>query len=317
MPDNAEAAAARRPPGIRLFTPPPAGFDPVRATDRELLAHGYPARPDPERQPELHKHWNAMLSRPITVIRPEFDEAPPGLGGKRLSYADTEGTGWAGSQFVVADGGDPVQFVTGQWTVPAVAVPEGDHGTSMCATWIGIDGGPFSGADGFIVQTGTTQQITYGDSTSTFAWFQWLPAPPSTLTNLAVSPGDVMYGLICIDTSAEVRIYLGNMTTGQLVSFVKDGSSEGLSVEGQSAEWILECPRDLKSGDFELLTKFGDIYFDDCLAGTNGPDGPQTVLGGGYANLIMQGTADGNFFPIAAPLSLNDRAFKVRYVVPP
>jgi hypothetical protein len=317
MPDNAEAAAAHRPPGIRLFTPPPAGFDPVRATDRELLAHGYPARPDPERQPELHKHWNAMLSRPITVIRPEFDEAPPRLGGKRLRYADTVGSPWAGSQFIVSEGADPVQFVTGQWTVPAVAVPEGDHGTSSCATWIGIDGGPFSGADGFILQTGTTQQITYGDSTSTFAWFEWFPVPPCTLSNLAVSPGDVMYGLICIDTSSEARIYLGNMTTGQLVSFVKDGSSEGLSVEGQSAEWILECPTDLKSGDFDLLTKFGDIYFDNCLAGTNGPDGPQTVLGGGYANLIMEGTADGNFFPIAAPLSLNDRAFKVQYVVPP
>lgn len=316
MPDNADAAAAHRPPGIRLFTPPPAGFDPVRATDRELLAHGYPARPDPERQPELHKHWTAMLSRPITVIRPEFEEAPPRLGGKRLRYADTEGDGWAGSQFIVAEAGDPVQFVTGQWTVPAVVVPEGDHGLSMCATWIGIDA--LSVGDDDILQTGTTQQITYGDSSSSaFAWFQWLPAPPSTLSNLAVSPGDVIYGLICIDTSAEARIYLGNMTTGQLVSFVKDGSSEGLSVAGDSAEWILECPQDLKSGDFELLTKFGDIYFDNCLAGTNGPDGPQTVFGGDYANLIMEGTADGNFFPIAAPLSLNDRAFKVQYVVPP
>ena len=259
-----------------------------------------------------------MLSRPVTVIRPEFEEAPPGLGGKRLRYADTVGSGWAGSQFIVAEGGDPVQFVTGQWTVPAVAVPEGDHDMSMCATWIGIDGGStFSGGAPDVLQTGTTQQITHDDSTSTFAWFQWFPAPPGTLSNLAVSPGDVVYGLICIDTSTEARIYLGNMTTGQLVSFAKDGSSEGLSVAGDSAEWILECPQDLKTGDFELLTKFGDIYFDNCLAGTNGPDGPQTVLGGGYANLIMDGTADGNVFPIAAPLALNDRAFKVQYVVPP
>ena len=315
MPDNADDAAAHRPPGIRLFTPPPAGFDPVRATDRELLAHGYPARPDPERQPELHKHWTAMLSRPITVIRPEFEEAPPQLGGKQLSYADTQGSGWAGSQFIVAGGGDPVQFVTGQWTVPAVAVPEGDHGLSMCATWIGIDA-PSDGDD-HILQTGTTQQINYGDSPSAFAWFQWFPAPPSTLSNLAVSPGDVVYGLICVDTSTEARIYLGNMTTGQLVSFVKDGSPEGLSVAGDTAEWILECPHDLKTGDFELLTKFGDIYFDNCLAGTNGPDGPQTVFGGSYADLTMDGSADGNLFPIAAPLSLNDRAFKVQYVVPP
>jgi Peptidase A4 family len=166
------------------------------------------------------------------------------------------------------------------------------------------------------LQTGTTQQIIYGGSTSTWAWFEWFPAKACTISNLAVSPGDVMYGLICIYTSAEAHIYLGNMTTGQLVSFVKDGSSEGLSVAGDSAEWILECPQD-QNDDFYLLTKFGDIYFDNCLAGTNGPHGPQTLFGGGYADLIMEGAADDNVSPIAAPLSLNDRAFKVQYVVPP
>jgi hypothetical protein len=43
-----------------------------------------------------------------------------------------------------------------------------------------------------------------------------------------------MYGLICVYTSTEAAAYLGNITTGKLVSFVKDGSSEGLSVTGAS-----------------------------------------------------------------------------------
>lgn len=124
-----------------------------------------------------------------------------------------------------------------------------------------------------------------------------------------------MYGLICVYTSTEAAVYLGNMTTGELVSFVKDGSSEGLSVTGASVEWILECPQE-KNGDFTILTKFGDVYFDNCIAGANGSDGLQIVLGGNAFGLTMLGNDDGNIVDIAAPLSLNDRAFKVQYVVP-
>jgi hypothetical protein len=312
-PGNPDATASSQPAGIRLFTPPPAGFDPVRASDRELLAHGYPARPDRQRQPELHRHWTAMLSRPMTVITPRFEVMPGRLGGRRLRYADTVGTGWAGTSVITPAGGDPVTFVSGQWTVPAVVPPQGDHGLSACATWIGIDGNGEDSPD--ILQTGTTQQITYGDSQDTFAWFEWFPAAACTISNLDVSPGDVMYGLICVYTSTEAAVYLGNMTTGKLVSFIKDGSSEGLSVTGASVEWILECPQE-ENGDFTILTKFGDVYFDNCIAGTNGSDGLQIVLGGNAFGLTMLGNDDGNIVDIAAPLSLNDRAFKVQYVVP-
>jgi hypothetical protein len=153
-PDNPDATASSRPAGFRLYTPPPAGFDPVRASDRELLAHGYPARPDQQRQPELHQHWTAMLSRPMTVITPRFEVMPERLGGRRLRYADTVGTGWAGTSLITPAGGDPVTFVSGQWTVPAVVPPQGDHGSSACATWIGIDGNGEDSPD--ILQTGTT-----------------------------------------------------------------------------------------------------------------------------------------------------------------
>jgi Peptidase A4 family len=312
-PDNPDASPSNQPQGIRLFTPPPAGFDPVRASDSELLAHGYPARPDSQQQPELHRHWTEMWSRPMTVITPQFDVMPEGPGGRRLRYANTVGTGWAGMSHAVPAGGDPVTFVTGQWTVPAVVPPQGDHGLSACATWIGIDG--IGGASPDIVQTGTTQQIAYGGSQETFAWFEWYPAAACTISNLAVSPGDVMYGLISVYTSTEVAVYLGNMTTSKLVSFMKDATPEDPPVTGASAEWILECPQ-LKTDIFTILTKFGDVYFDSCLAGTYGSGGLQIVNGGSAFGLHMLGNDDGAIVDIAAPVSLNDRAFKVRYVVP-
>jgi Peptidase A4 family len=312
MSDSADDTSARLPRGIRLFTPPPAGFDPMKASDRELLAHGYPARPDRERQADLYRHWLTMMSRPMSVITPQFDTSPGPRGGGQFRYADTVGNGWAGSEYIVADGGDPVTFVSGQWTVPAVVPPQGDHGLTVCATWIGIDN---TGDAGDIVQAGTTQQVTYGDSPATFAWFQWYPASSSTISNLDVSPGDVMYCVICVYSSSEVAVHLLNTTTGTLASFVKDGSAENLSVTGHSAEWILESPL-AESGDPTILTKFGDVYFDNCIAGTSGQDGPQTILGGNYAAIIMEGDDDDNIVNIAAPQPLNERAFKVQYVVP-
>ncbi|HEY2795192.1 MAG TPA: G1 family glutamic endopeptidase [Micromonosporaceae bacterium] len=220
--------------------------------------------------------------------------------------------GWAGS-IVNSDDGDPVTFVSGQWTVPDVVPPPGDHGLSACATWIGID--DLGSDSGDILQTGTTQQVTYGHAPTTFAWFEWFPEDPVTVTNLSVRPGDVMYALICVYSPVEAAVYLGNTTTGQLVSFIKD-APENISLSGQTAEWVLECPQ-FEDGSFAILTKFGDVYFDNCIAGTSGRDPLQIVLAGTGTPLVMQGEIDGgNPVDIASPVPLNDRAFKVQYVAP-
>ena len=58
--------------GVRLFKPPPPGFDPPNADARELRAYGYPARPDAERYPRAAERWLEMVSKPLSMIRPEF-----------------------------------------------------------------------------------------------------------------------------------------------------------------------------------------------------------------------------------------------------
>jgi hypothetical protein len=72
-----------------LFTPPPPGFDPLRASDRELPVHGYPAQPDAQRHPELHAHWTTVLSRPMTVITLQLAAMPERHRRPRQDYADS------------------------------------------------------------------------------------------------------------------------------------------------------------------------------------------------------------------------------------
>ena len=130
-----ETQASHESLGLRLFSPAPADFNPIQASDRELLIYGYPGRPDAQLFPELRLHWEQMMSRPMRFIQPEFGPAPFGRrGSQQLSYAPPlpGGYGWAGASAFAADG-DAFTFVTGQWTVPAVVVPSGQQGVYACA----------------------------------------------------------------------------------------------------------------------------------------------------------------------------------------
>jgi hypothetical protein len=165
--------------GVRLFTPPPEGFKPVEATERELWKHGFPARPDVRIHPELHGLWKQMMSQPITLIQPQFDVVPGWYRDHRQAVdpprvAPTGGDGWCGSAEYLPDG-DVVTAVWGQWTVPHVLAPD-ELTRCGCAEWVGIDG--YNGVSIDILQAGTTQWITPdGREPEAFAWFEWYPAP--------------------------------------------------------------------------------------------------------------------------------------------
>jgi hypothetical protein len=76
-----------------------------------------------------------------------------------------------------------------------------------------------------------------------------------------------MYCVICVYNNKATAVYLVNLTTGALVSFVKTASEE-VELAGNCVEWILECPQLLSTGHFMELTQVGEVYFDNCIAGT-------------------------------------------------
>jgi len=68
--------------GIRTQTAPPGGFDPGAASALELRRYGLPQRPDPGVRPDLAARWDAVFSRPLRYITPEFTPVPalvPGI----------------------------------------------------------------------------------------------------------------------------------------------------------------------------------------------------------------------------------------------
>ena len=49
--------------GVRVFPPPPKGFDALAATKTDLARHGLPQRPDPRTQPGLAALWEQRARR--------------------------------------------------------------------------------------------------------------------------------------------------------------------------------------------------------------------------------------------------------------
>jgi hypothetical protein len=315
-PENAQDTHERLRP--RLFKAPPENFDPVKASDRELLVYGYPGRPESQRHPERYEHWKRMVSRPMLIIDPQFTVMP----GKRLSgararadFADAAPVGgqipMAGCIQGVSSPDATAICVSGQWTVPDVVVPDSSKDLFACTTWLGNG----------TLRVGTWQEISLGAGRSTFPfyWHPWTPGVAVVkITTVPVSPGDVMYAVTWFYSSTEATIYLTNLNTGVYARFPIDvagltdefGNPANLSLD--AAWWALEAPpsgpsapqNDVGGG---LLPRYGDIYFDNCAATFTGD---LTVdAGGGFFFPML----DINNQEISIAQAETDLLFRIQY----
>lgn len=308
--------------GVRLFTHPPEGFDPVMASDRELLVHGFPARPDAHINPEVYEYWQQLMSRPMTIIQPQFGIKRDWENGLRPAVAPAGGDGWSGSAVQLhTDDEDAFTFVAGQWTVPDIVDPSpGQNAVCGCAVWVGIDG--YNDLSHAILQAGTTQAIYLlpcGPVQQTWAWFEWYPHVSLRITNYPVSPGDVMVCVICVRSPTTAIVSMKNLTTGAYTSALRIAPRHGRLV-GNTAEWVLESP---VNGDIGPLAKYGEVFFDYCIAGTrngrlyNGGHGPPPGGHGpppGDYTAIPLSMYDVNDKEISTPEFVTDRLIKIRYM---
>jgi hypothetical protein len=187
----------------------------------------------------------------------------------------------------------------------------------MCACWIGIDGGGVADrASTDILQAGTTQQILAnsggGGDYSSFVWCEWYPADPVTITNIAVSPGDTMFCTICASSATVAVIHLLNVTTGIGTVFIKvppttiDGQPVNVQLVGDTVEWIVEAT----VGANVDLGRFGDVFFDECIAETR--TGSEIL--GGRGNLNPMTDINGNTIAVAS--AKTDELILVQYTDP-
>ena len=294
---------------IRTFPLPPEGFDPLAATAEELRQHGFPRRPDPQQLPHEAAKWVTKFRdyQKFTHITPEFTELSHHRSApNRRTEKGTEGMAnatsynWSGSVLFIG-GQEHFTWIYGSWTVPHVYPTPGAGGTEYGVEWLGIDG---DGSDD-VMQAGT-----YGDTNGTYyAWFEWFPYSWVQISNFPVSPGDVVYLLLCADGSNNAMAWMQNLTSRVYTSFAFSAPA-GTALVGNCAEAVVERPG--INGSLAELPRYGEVFFDDVTAYSNLENGYPIGLGTPISML-----ADDGVTVISTPVFEADTdSIKVSYVGP-
>jgi hypothetical protein len=264
---------------VRSFPSPPEDFDPLVATDDELLRHGLPRRPDRDREPALAAVWRRAFSRPLKFIQADA-KVDPVLGNRSPlpvngDPATFSGARWAGmvklqSQANSSDFKAPSAMVMGQFQLPYVAQLAPNEDMTV-AFWVGLDGAPSldAVASKQVLQCGVAAHVDsswFGNGVKWYPWFEWYTElhkdPPVLLANFPVHSGDVIFALVCAAEPDYATISMLNVTRGVAVN-VGFAAPPGITVQGHSAEWIVEIPTQSPHTPY-----FSPVAFTDCAAGS-------------------------------------------------
>lgn len=243
---------------------PPRGFDPLKATDEDLVEYAYPRRPPPENE-EAYEIWRAIVSGPLPTHQ-DFYVKLGTTPDYQLSFNIPFSSGreetsqnWSGLVTHSTDD-NPFMSVFGLWQVPAVSAPVGPlNGDFRCSTWIGLDGTKLSLPS--MPQIGTTQRVHVVSGvvkTEFEAWSQWWALGGITriqpFNGFPITAGDIVACSIDVVSPTSVNVSVTNITQGtqpyirSMVPIIITSPTTAAivlnpPVTGTTAEWIAERPR--------------------------------------------------------------------------
>ena len=251
--------------GVTVLAAPSKNFDPLTATNRELLMNGLPQAPDKNANPTGFAQWQrAMLALKThaTGVQSRPYTSREMVGGRQTAAETPDASGvtyytsgnWSGIANTNANkvwkNTTSFDEVVSFWNVP---VPNHPFGNLPCSegpwfevTWNGIDG--FNNGD--VVQGGTADYWDgggCGGAVETYGWVEWYPSysvlPIYCGSSLCpVNPGDdflaITYGAA---GTAEQFVFVEDLTTQWYGTFGLNYIT-GPGVVGSSAEYIVERP---------------------------------------------------------------------------
>lgn len=270
--------------GVRIFPPPPKGFDALSAKKRDLIRHGIPDRPDPRTQPAVAALWERLARRyqDFEHLKPELSpavktEAVPTLFG--LSSLESCG-------FELFNSTGPITIFSGTWTIPNLNYTDNRGLPDNFRTFFGL---------GFLdlhveMSVDVNQNVTSLVRIHTGAQL-----------NLPVHPGDAISATLCLQTnSAGTAFYgLANETTSQTVNLTMDtGFPPAVTINAGISRGSQF------NGLPDPLARFGVVYFDELVAFT--PNGNRFLTNGTATTMT-----DSNGTVLAVPQRISDILFKV------
>jgi len=273
--------------GVRVFPPPPKGFDALAASKTDLARHGLPPRPDPRTQSGPAALWEKIARR-----YKDFDHLEPKLLAPDKPR-EPVAAGF-GLPALVSCGFElgfpaPITILSGTWTVPDLNhSPTPEQFPNHLHTFFGL---------GFLdVHVEMTVDVAQNVTSL-------IRIHTGAQVALPVRPGDAISATLCLQTDAAgtAAYFLANETTSQTVNFtIETGFPPARAINAG-------VTRDSQfNGPPDPLARFGVVYFDELTAfATSGTprltDGLPTTM------------VDSNGSTLAVPQRLTDFTFKVIY----
>jgi Peptidase A4 family len=157
-----------------------------------------------------------------------------------------QSSNWFGyGQGTLEQGSKLFNSISGDWTVPSAT--QHTSGTAEASSdWIGIGGGCVDAGctvtDSTLIQTGTEQDVDATGAPSYSAWWELVPAPSITVSNMTVAPGDHMHASVSelVNDADLWNITIQDLTKGESFSTTVPYPSTHAS-----AEWIEETPLEI------------------------------------------------------------------------
>ena len=272
--------------GVRVFPPPPKGFDALAASKTALARHGLPQRFDPRTQSGPAALWEQRARR-----YQGFEHLEP-----ELLPADTPTEPIAagfGLPALISCGFElsfsaPITILSGTWTVPDLNhSPTPGGPPNHLHTFFGL---------GFL---DVHVEMTVDAAQNVTALIR---IHTGAQVALPVRPGDLISAMLCLQTNTAGTAFYGlvNETTSQTVNFnIDTGFPPAHAINAG-------ITRDSLNGPPDPLARFGVVYFDEISAfATSGTprltDGVPTTM------------VDSNGSTLAIAQRLTDFTFKVIY----
>ena len=298
--------------GVTTIAAPPAGFNPLNASDQDLEYYGFPPRPNEIAAPKAFASWQKAMTASKLRVAPTLEVTKNFAGPAKVKAgAGTPATGtaasssnWSGyvnTNGVTKYGSTSFYYIIGDYVVPIArqAYSKCDGTWDYTVTWVGIDGW----GSGDVLQAGNEADAYCNGTTKSAyysAWYEWYPYGWTRITSLPIVPGDDLFVEVWSTSSTAGHAYLVNYNTDQYV-IVNFSAPPGTQLVGNSAEWIVERPG--VGGGLATLANYISDYFSDAYAYNFGYSAVDPGSAGSFPVTMLDNS--GNPISYPTPLGVN------------
>ena len=208
VPVNADSNQGDTSASVPQLPSPPAGFNPLTATNQELQKYGFPTRPIDS---TALNQWEYVMSRAKYYGKPI--QTPSNTNSFGLQNPITYNALWAGYVTTGADNNSATYTQSsGYWTQPDYQ----DWWYGDPILWTGIDG--YNNNSGSIVQAGTDCNATFWHAPAkNICWVEDYPNARLWESYPVISPGDQIFVLVTYGGIVSTAFF-ADLTNGQYTS---------------------------------------------------------------------------------------------------